>query len=107
MFAGRRQKKQKKQNKHSHHLELNASVSFHPPSPVTSSAASEPPLNYGCLLEKGNIQPSKINSKAGDIKEAQTKKEKKGGWGGWGGLLWAEEEFKSQGNQWPGQLNLK
>lgn len=100
MFAGRRQKKQK--TKHSHHLELNASVSFHPPSPVTSSAASQPPLNYGCLLEKGNIQPSKINLEAGDIKEAQTKNEKKKRREK--ALLRAEEEFKSQGNQWPGPV---
>lgn len=78
--------------------------SFRPPSSVTSSAASEPPLNYGCLLEKGNIQPSKINSEAGDIKEAQTKNQEKSEGGA---MLWADEEFKSQGNQWPGQLNLK
>lgn len=66
-------------------------------------AASEPPINYGCLLEKGNIQPTKINSEAGDIKETQTKMKKRKE----KALIRAEEELKSQGNQWPGQLNLK
>lgn len=45
-----------------HHLQLNASVSSYHRllSPtVFSSTASEPPINYACLLEKGNIQHPK------------------------------------------------
>lgn len=45
-----------------YHLLLNVSVSSNlcllSPFP-SSSTASEPPINYGCLLEKGNIQHSK------------------------------------------------
>lgn len=44
-----------------------------PPLLLSPSFASEPPINYGCLLEKGQYSASQINSAAGDIKETQTK----------------------------------